>query len=57
MPSGMELYIIIGILVLLFGSTQIPKLARNLGKAQTEFKKGFVDGQKDEEKPAEGDAK
>jgi sec-independent protein translocase protein TatA len=32
----------------IFGGSQIPKLARNLGQAQKEFKKGFDVGQKDE---------
>jgi sec-independent protein translocase protein TatA len=53
MPKGPELWIVIGIIVLLFGGSQLPKLARNLGSAQKEFKKGFADGSKDEaEKPA-----
>jgi sec-independent protein translocase protein TatA len=57
MPKGPELWIVIGIIVLLFGGSQLPKLARNLGSAQKEFKKGFSDGSKDEaDKPAsEGD--
>jgi len=32
------------VVVVLFGSTQIPKLARSLGSAQKEFKKGLDDG-------------
>jgi sec-independent protein translocase protein TatA len=57
MPKGPELWIVIGIIVLLFGGSQLPKLARNLGSAQKEFKKGFSDASKDEaEKPSsEGD--
>ena len=30
--------------LVLFGGSQIPKLARNLGRAQKEFKDGIVDG-------------
>lgn len=44
---------IIGILIivlLLFGSTKLPKLARSLGEASKEFKKGVEDGQKDDVK-------
>ena len=44
---------IIGILIivlLLFGSTKLPKLARSLGEASKEFKKGVEDGQKDDSK-------
>ena len=33
----------------LFGGSQIPKLAKNLGKAQTEFKKGLEQGHKEGE--------
>ena len=36
--------VIIVIAVVLFGGTQIPKLARSLGSAHTEFKKGLAEG-------------
>ena len=36
--------IVIVLALVLFGSTQIPKLARSLGSAQKEFKKGLDDG-------------
>ncbi len=35
-----ELIIILIVVLVLFGSTKIPKLARSLGQAQREFKKG-----------------
>lgn len=35
-----ELIVILVIVLLLFGSTKLPKLARSLGQAQKEFKKG-----------------
>lgn len=38
-----ELLIILGIVLLLFGSRKLPELARSLGKAQREFKKGMRD--------------
>ena len=38
-----ELIIILVVVLLLFGSTKLPKLARSLGEAQKEFKKGVVD--------------
>jgi sec-independent protein translocase protein TatA len=38
--------VIIVVAVVLFGGTQIPKLARSLGSAQSEFKKGLADGSK-----------
>jgi sec-independent protein translocase protein TatA len=36
--------VIIVVAVVLFGGSQIPKLARSLGSAQTEFKKGLAEG-------------
>ncbi len=36
-----EIVIILGILLLLFGSTKLPKLARSLGSSVTEFRKGL----------------
>jgi len=44
------------VVLVLFGGTQIPKLARSLGQAQKEFKQGLSDGADDEteeKKPAE----
>jgi sec-independent protein translocase protein TatA len=39
-----ELLIILAVVLLLFGSTRLPKLAKSLGQASKEFKKG-VDGE------------
>ncbi len=39
-----EIIIIAVIVLLLFGSTQLPKLARSLGQAQKEFKSGLDEG-------------
>lgn len=36
--------VLIVVLVVLFGGSQIPKLAKSLGSAQTEFKKGLEEG-------------
>lgn len=44
MPQGPELLIILFVIVLLFGSTKLPKLARSVGRAQTEFKQGLTEG-------------
>lgn len=41
--GGQELLIILVIALLLFGSSQLPKLARSIGQAQKEFKKGVGD--------------
>lgn len=38
-----ELIIILLVVLLLFGSTKLPKLAKSLGEAQKEFKKGVAD--------------
>ena len=43
-----ELLIILAVVLLLFGSTRLPKLARSLGQASKEFKKG-VDGEDDDD--------
>jgi TatA/E family protein of Tat protein translocase len=42
--------------VLLFGGTRLPKLARGLGSASHEFKKGMEEGSK-EDAAATGDDK
>lgn len=39
-PAGPELLIIVAVVVLLFGANKIPKLARSVGEATGEFKKG-----------------
>jgi sec-independent protein translocase protein TatA len=43
-----ELIIILVIVLLLFGSTRLPKLARSLGEASREFKKGVNEREKEE---------
>jgi sec-independent protein translocase protein TatA len=45
MPSGPEWIIVLAIVLLIFGGTQVPKLARNLGKAQKEFKDGLAEAE------------
>jgi sec-independent protein translocase protein TatA len=52
MPSGTEWFIVLAVVLVIFGGSQLPKLARNLGKAQKEFKDGLADGQADAAKPA-----
>ena len=39
MPSGMELLVILGIIVLLFGAKKIPDLAKGIGQGIKNFKK------------------
>jgi sec-independent protein translocase protein TatA len=43
-----ELLIILAVVLLLFGSTRLPKLARSFGQASKEFKKGVDEGPADE---------
>ena len=42
-----ELLIVAIIGLVLFGGSQLPKLARNLGRAQKELQKGLSEGQAD----------
>jgi sec-independent protein translocase protein TatA len=44
-----ELIIILVVVLLLFGSTRLPKLARSIGQASKEFKQGVAEGGKDDE--------
>ena len=46
MPGGPELIIILVVVLVLFGGSQLPKLAKNLGKAQKEFKEGMAEANK-----------
>ena len=39
-----ELIIVLLIVLLVFGGTKLPKLARSLGQAQKEFKDGLKEG-------------
>jgi len=53
MPSGSELLLIFGIVVLLFGAKKIPDLAKGLGQGIRSFKKEM----KDDEAPPSTQAK
>lgn len=41
---GPEWIIVLVVVLVLFGGSQLPKLARSLGQAQNEFKKGLSEG-------------
>jgi sec-independent protein translocase protein TatA len=41
---GWEILVPLALIALLFGSSKIPQLARSLGQAQHEFKKGIDEG-------------
>ena len=45
-----ELIIVLIIVLVVFGGSQLPKLARGLGSAQREFKKGLEEGADDKDK-------
>jgi len=45
--SSNELLIVLLVALVLFGGSQLPKLARNLGRAQKELQKGLAEGQED----------
>ncbi len=48
-----ELIIILIIILLVFGSTKLPKLARSLGQAQKEFKSGMTEAEREESEALE----
>ena len=53
MAMGPEWIVVAIVVLVLFGGSQLPKLARGLGSAQKEFKKGLSESEEDE-KPATG---
>ena len=53
MPQGPELIIILIVVLLLFGGAKLPQLARSLGQAQNEFKKGMREGAEKSESDAD----
>lgn len=42
-----ELLIVLVVVLVLFGGAKLPKLARSLGQAQSEFKRGLKDDDDD----------
>lgn len=43
-----ELIVVLLVLLLLFGASRLPKLARSMGQAGKEFKEGLREGHKEE---------
>lgn len=41
---GWEFLLVVAVVALLFGSSQIPKFARSIGEASKELKKGMAEG-------------
>jgi sec-independent protein translocase protein TatA len=56
MPQGYEIFLVVGVIILLFGGSQLPKLARSLGQAKKEFETGTRDSS-DTEKPVKAESK
>jgi sec-independent protein translocase protein TatA len=52
---GWEFLVVIAVIALLFGGSQLPKLARSMGQASKEFRKGIEEGAGDD--PADPPAK
>ena len=47
-PGLWQILIVVAIIAILFGAKKIPELARSIGKAKGEFKKGLVEGEQEE---------
>jgi sec-independent protein translocase protein TatA len=52
---GPDIAIVLLVVLVLFGGAQIPKLARGLGSAQREFKKGLEEGAADDQDASKSD--
>jgi sec-independent protein translocase protein TatA len=55
MPGLWEWIIIIGVILLLFGATKLPKLGKGLGEGIRNFKSGLVGDDKEEGETASED--
>jgi sec-independent protein translocase protein TatA len=61
--GGMELFIVLVIILLFFGASRVPELARSLGRGKREFHKGVEEASAEaaaekaqpEESPSESD--
>jgi sec-independent protein translocase protein TatA len=50
MIGAPEILLLLVVIVLLFGAKRLPEIARSVGRAQSEFKKGLREGN-DEQDP------
>jgi sec-independent protein translocase protein TatA len=48
-----ELMIVLLVVLVLFGGAKLPKLARSMGQAQNEFRKGIRQGADADDEPSE----
>mgnify|MGYP000187958388 CR=1 FL=1 len=53
MPGGIEIFIVVLIILLLFGAKRIPELARGIGQGIQEFRKASDDIKKEIDKGAD----
>ena len=53
MLGATEILIISGVVVLLFGATAIPKIAKSIGQARREFNKGLEAAEEESNKKGE----
>jgi sec-independent protein translocase protein TatA len=51
--GALELILILALVLLIFGATRLPKLARSVGKAPEEFKAGLDDPPEDRNRSAD----
>jgi len=54
LPGPTELYVVIAVIVLMFGAKKIPDLARSMGSGINQFKKGLNDNGDDDPALGEG---
>jgi len=55
-PGLWQILICVAIIAVLFGAKKIPELARSIGKAKGEFKKGLAEGEREDDAPASENA-
>ena len=53
MPGGMELFVLVAVVVLLFGGKKIPELAKGLGQGIKNFKGALKEDDEETPKTAE----
>ena len=47
-PGPWQILICIAVVARLFGAKKIPEIARSLGRAKSEFKKGLLEGERED---------
>ena len=51
--GGGELLIVLLVVLVIFGGSKVPQLARSLGRAQNEFKQGLKEGTTEDVDPSD----